>query len=112
MKPNNRVMLITPPYHCGVVESAGRWPNLGLLYIAGELEKRGFEVEVYDAMSSFDDMAAIRARLRTRKPDFVGVTSITATILAALDVLRAAREECDGARTFLGGVQLRRLTTF
>ena len=46
-----KILLITPPYHCGVVESAGRWPNLGFLYIAGELRKDGHEVEVYDAMA-------------------------------------------------------------
>ena len=45
MKKANKVMLITPPYHCGVVESAGRWPNLAFIYIAGELEKHGFEVK-------------------------------------------------------------------
>jgi len=38
----NSVILITPPYHSGVVESAGRWPNLGFVYIAGELEKAEF----------------------------------------------------------------------
>ena len=37
-------MLITPPYHCGVVESAGRWPNLGFVYIAGELEQAGLKL--------------------------------------------------------------------
>lgn len=97
-------MLITPPYHSGVVESAGRWPNLAFLYIAGELEKHGFEVEVYDAMSTFDTLDQIRARLQSRKPDFVGVTAITATILAALDVVTAAKQICPGVVTFLGGV--------
>ncbi len=53
MNKKNTVLLITPPYHSGVVESAGRWPNLGFVYIAGELEKAGFEVEIYDAMSKF-----------------------------------------------------------
>ena len=35
----SRVILVTPDYHCGVVESAGTWPNLGFVYIAGELRK-------------------------------------------------------------------------
>jgi anaerobic magnesium-protoporphyrin IX monomethyl ester cyclase len=103
-KNKNKVMLITPPYHCGVVESAGRWPNLGFIYIAGELEKAGFEVVIYDAMSKFHDIGQIRATIRTMNPDFIGVTAITATINAALDVLNVAREELPGVTTLLGGV--------
>ncbi len=101
---NNRVLLITPPYHCGVVESAGRWPNLGFVYIAGALEQAGFDVEIYDAMSTFDTHDQIRARIRESKPDFVGSTAITATINDAILVLRSAKEECPNVTTFLGGV--------
>jgi anaerobic magnesium-protoporphyrin IX monomethyl ester cyclase len=104
MKKPNKVMLITPPYHCGVVESAGRWPNLGFLYIAGELEKAGFDVEVYDAMSKFHDYDQIRAHIRNLEPDFVGVTAITATINDAIEVLKIAKEELPEATTVLGGV--------
>lgn len=103
-KSKNKVLLITPPYHCGVVESAGRWPNLGFMYIAGELEKAGFEVVIYDAMSKFHDMEQIRATIRTQKPDFIGVTAITATINAAIAVLKTGREELPEATTLLGGI--------
>ncbi len=100
----NKVLLITPPYHSGVVESAGRWPNLGFIYIAGELERAGFEVEIYDAMSKFHSHDQIRDRIGADSPDFVGVTAITATINDALEVLKSAKEECPGVKTFLGGV--------
>jgi anaerobic magnesium-protoporphyrin IX monomethyl ester cyclase len=104
MNHKQKVLLITPPYHCGVVESAGRWPNLGFIYIAGELEKAGFEVEIYDAMSLFDTHEDIRARLRDSTCDFVGVTAITATVNDSIEVARAAKEERPGVVTFLGGV--------
>lgn len=97
-------MLITPPYHAGVVESAGRWPNLGFVYMAGELEKAGFQVEIYDAMSRFHDFEQIRAKIRSLAPDFVGVTAITATINDAIKVLKIAREELPESTLFLGGV--------
>lgn len=100
----NKVLLITPPYHSGVVESAGRWPNLGFMYIAGELEKAGFEVVIYDAMSKFHDFDRIRATIRTLAPDFTGVSAITATINDAVRVLKISREELPEAFTFLGGV--------
>ena len=104
MTAGNRVMLITPPYHAGVVESAGRWPNLGFIYIAGELEAAGFAVEIYDAMSRFHDFERIRREIQNKKPDFVGVTSFTASIKHALQVLRIAKEQIPGVKTFLGGV--------
>jgi anaerobic magnesium-protoporphyrin IX monomethyl ester cyclase len=97
-------MLITPPYHSGVVESAGRWPNLGFVYIAGELERAGFEVEIYDAMSKFHTFDQIRENIRSSKPDFVGVTAITATINDAIEVLKIARQELQEVTTMLGGV--------
>ncbi|NIM12645.1 MAG: radical SAM protein [Candidatus Aminicenantes bacterium] len=103
-KNADKVLLVTPPYHCGVVESAGRWPNLGFVYIAGELEKVGFEVEIYDAMSKFHDYDQIRAHIRDLAPGFIGVTAITATINDAVKVLKIAREECPNVTTFLGGV--------
>jgi anaerobic magnesium-protoporphyrin IX monomethyl ester cyclase len=104
MKTNNKVMLITPPYHSGVVESAGRWPNLGFIYIAGELEKAGFEVQLYDAMSTFDTFDQIREKIKKHKPDFIGSTAITATINDAIKVLKIAKQELSDVTTFLGGV--------
>jgi anaerobic magnesium-protoporphyrin IX monomethyl ester cyclase len=104
MKKANKVMLITPPYHCGVVESAGRWPNLGFIYIAGHLEKAGFEVEIYDAMSRFHTLEQICEHICSEKPDFVGATAITATINASIDVLRTAKQQLGQVTTFLGGV--------
>ena len=99
-----KVLLITPPYHCGVVESAGRWPNLGFIYIAGELEKYGFEVEIYDAMSKFHTFEQIREHITLAKPDFVGATAITATVNDSLKVLQIAKEQLPEVTTFLGGV--------
>ncbi|MHC4997856.1 MAG: radical SAM protein [Planctomycetota bacterium] len=103
-KTTNKVLLITPPYHSGVVESAGRWPNLGFIYIAGEVEKAGFEVELYDAMSIFDTYDQIRDRIQNSGARFVGSTAITATINDAIKVLEIAKEELPGVTTLLGGV--------
>jgi anaerobic magnesium-protoporphyrin IX monomethyl ester cyclase len=104
MNNSKKVLLITPPYHSGVVESAGRWPNLGFIYIAGELEKAGFEVEIYDAMSKFHTYDQIRETINSSKPDFVGATAITATINDAIKVLAMAKEIFPEVTTFLGGV--------
>ncbi len=47
----NRILFITPPYHCGVVEVAGRWVPLTFVYLAGAAREAGFEPVIYDAMT-------------------------------------------------------------
>jgi anaerobic magnesium-protoporphyrin IX monomethyl ester cyclase len=100
----DRVLLITPPYHCGVVESAGRWPNLAFIYIAGELRRAGFDVVIYDAMSRFESYPEIRSRIEEIRPAFVGVTAITATINDAVQVLALAKEVDPAIVSLAGGV--------
>lgn len=99
-----RVLLATPPYHCGMVESAGVWMPLGLAYLASSLERAGHESEIYDAMSLFHDEEQVRARLERSMPDVVAVTAYTATIGAASAVLRIAKESVPGVVTVVGGV--------
>ena len=42
---------MTPPYHSGVDEIAGRWIPLGLVYLAGAARQAGLDAEIYDAMA-------------------------------------------------------------
>jgi anaerobic magnesium-protoporphyrin IX monomethyl ester cyclase len=104
VKPIKTILLATPPYHAGVLESAGLWPPLGLVTIAGELRKHGYAVEIYDSMSLQHTPDEVRAYLRTRTYDVIGVSSITASIVAALDMLRISREEHGDAVAVLGNV--------
>jgi anaerobic magnesium-protoporphyrin IX monomethyl ester cyclase len=106
VKGNRRqkLLLITPPYHCGVVEAAGKWPNLAFVYLAGEAEKVGYEAVIADAMSKDWDMARIKELLESERPDVVASTAITATVLPAMDVLRLAKRLDPSTTTILGGV--------
>ncbi|MCL4534144.1 MAG: cobalamin-dependent protein [Bacteroidetes bacterium] len=99
-----RVLLVTPPYHAGVVESAGTWPHVGFIYIAGEVRRAGHEVAIYDAMSEFHTIEEIRQRLRDYCPDFVGVSAKTPALYAAVEVAKAAKEEIPRVFTALGGI--------
>jgi len=101
---SKKSLFITPPYHCGVVESAGRWPNLGFLYIAGELRKDGHSVEIYDAMAKNHSWEHIEQRIRSSQPDIVGSTAYTATIIDALEVLRLAKRMDPNIITIIGGI--------
>ncbi len=99
-----KVMLITPPYHSGVVESAGTWLNLGFVYLAGSLRNAGYDVEIYDAMSYFHTYDQIVKKIQTSKPDVVATTAITASINDCLEVCRLAKQIKPGLVTILGNV--------
>ena len=100
----NELLLISPPYHCGVVEVAGRWLPLNLLYVASAARRAGVEPALYDAMSLFANWDDIRQVLRERQPRFVASYSITATIDACMELGRVVKEEVPGATYILGGV--------
>jgi anaerobic magnesium-protoporphyrin IX monomethyl ester cyclase len=95
-------MLVTPPYHSGVVESAGSWLPLGLLYLGGALARAGHGVALYDAMTRFDTLAEIRETLRRERPGAVFVSCITATVVDGMEVCRVAKEEWPETLTVLG----------
>jgi anaerobic magnesium-protoporphyrin IX monomethyl ester cyclase len=98
------LLLITPPYHCGVVEVAGRWLPLNLLYVASAARAAGVEPVLYDAMSLFVGWDEVRAEVRRRRPRFVGTYAITATIGDCLELGRIVKEEVPEATFILGGV--------
>jgi anaerobic magnesium-protoporphyrin IX monomethyl ester cyclase len=97
-----KVLFITPPYHCGVVEVAGRWIPLHLVYLAGSVREAGFECEIYDAMSLDHGQEDIAREIENRKPDFVATSCITATYPDGLEIMESAKAV--GAKTVMGGV--------
>jgi len=99
-----RISLITPPYHSGVVESAGTWLNLGFVTIAGALRRAGYEVDYYDAMSHWHDWPEISARLLAFAPDLVATTAFTASIVDAVKLLELAKTINPQVITALGNV--------
>lgn len=104
MQRRKKVLLVTPPYHSGVVEAAGTWLNLGFLYIAGSLRKAGYDVDYYDAMAFFHTYDDIRQRIEASRPDVVCSTAITATINDCINVSRLAKQINPDIITVLGNV--------
>lgn len=98
------VLLITPPYHCGVVEAAGTWLPLNLVYVAGSLRAAGHEVEIYDAMTKFDTHEDIARRIEDRRPDVVATGGFTAVVNDCLQLLETAKAVDADIITVLGGV--------
>lgn len=102
--PSRPVLLVTPPYHCGVAETAGVWMPLALGYLAGALREAGREVAIYDAMSLGHDHAAIGRAIAERRPGVVGVGAITGAFPDAIEVLATAKAVDPSIVTVIGGV--------
>jgi len=100
-----RVQLFIPPG--GYV--AERWskgssmPPLGILSIAAVLEKEGIEVEVVPADVLGLSWADIEERIRSYRPDIVGVTTSTENRFQSFELIRRARRARPEALTVMGG---------
>ncbi|MEW6713876.1 MAG: radical SAM protein [Nitrospirota bacterium] len=104
MKKIHKIMLITPPYHSGVVESAGVWLNVGFVYLAGSLRAAGYAPIIYDAMSHWHKYDEIEKRIRDEKPNVVATTAFTAEIVEALKLLKLAKDIDPEIITVIGNV--------
>jgi anaerobic magnesium-protoporphyrin IX monomethyl ester cyclase len=74
---------------------------LGIASIAAYLRQQGKTVALLDAEAEALDLRMIRSRIRSERPDIVGITSMTPTVHDDLDVARIARQE--GAVVVVGG---------
>ncbi|MCX8006651.1 MAG: B12-binding domain-containing radical SAM protein [Coriobacteriia bacterium] len=99
-----RIALVTPPYHSGVVETAGSWPNAAFVYLAGSLRAAGYEPVIYDAMTADHDAEAIARELERIRPDMVVTTAYTSSYPKAVELLRLAKHTVPGVVTGIGGV--------
>ena len=104
MNRDRTILFVTPPYHCGVVEVAGSWPPLGLLYLGGQARRAGWRPVVHDAMTLNDTIEGIRKVIATIKPDIVATTAITPTFPDALEICRTAKSVLPECTTLMGGV--------
>jgi anaerobic magnesium-protoporphyrin IX monomethyl ester cyclase len=107
----SKILFVVPPYKCWGVQTIGNWPPLQLAYIAGAALKAGHEAKIFDAMNKRVSFEEVRTTIDAYRPDFVmtldylpvtGAIS-TATVPAALEVLRIAKDIDAGVVTIIGG---------
>jgi anaerobic magnesium-protoporphyrin IX monomethyl ester cyclase len=101
---NKKILFVTPPYHCGVVEVAGHWPPLGFVYLGAQARKAGWSAEVYDAMTLRHDHKQMARYLEKTDFDVFATTAITPTFPDALEICRTAKKVRPGCTTVIGGV--------
>ncbi len=104
MNRRPRVLLVTSPYHSGVVEAAGVWLPLSFVYVAGAARQAGAEVEIYDAMSLFTTHEDIARKIAEFKPDILGTSAITATEPDARLICATAKQWNPAVKTIVGNV--------
>ena len=108
----SRILFVAPPYLCWGVQVIGTWPPLQLAYLAGAAEQSGHQCSVFDAMNKpgagFEEIRAEVARVKpdvVMSLDYLPVTGAiaTATVPAALQALRIAKEVDPRITTIIGG---------
>src|SRR5574341_859161 len=88
MNKVKKVLLITPPYHSGVVESAGVWMNVAFVYLAGSLRQAGHEPVIYDAMSRWHTYDELR-KTPGNPVDYIVMGEGEQTLVELVDCLSA-----------------------
>jgi anaerobic magnesium-protoporphyrin IX monomethyl ester cyclase len=99
-----KILFITAPFHAGVVEVAGSWVPLYLVYVAGAAREAGFEAEIYDAMTKKVGYDEIKNKIEESRPDYVGISSFTSTVPDAIKVIELAKSVNPNIKTIMGGV--------
>jgi anaerobic magnesium-protoporphyrin IX monomethyl ester cyclase len=87
-----------------VVEAAGVWLPLAMVYVAGAAREAGAEVRIHDAMSLFASHEDIAKVIEDWKPDLVGTTAITATEPDCRVICETAKRWNPAVRTVVGNV--------
>ncbi|HET8724747.1 MAG TPA: radical SAM protein [Anaeromyxobacteraceae bacterium] len=95
-------MFSSAPVPGSAAESAGAWPPLTLVHLAGAVRAAGHECEVVDSLSLGYGVPELERVLQAKVPDVLCVTAPTAGFPAAMEACRRARAL--GCTTIVGGV--------
>ncbi len=75
-----------------IKDQQGVYPPLGILYIAAYLKDRGYDVSVIDAQAEDLDHEEVGERVHEIKPDLVGLTAMTFTLVDVKLVVKSIRK--------------------
>lgn len=96
-----KILLVQPPTEHMILgnnpeiidEERGYNPPLGILYIAGHLEKyTDHEVEILDCLVEELSYPQVEERIRQSAPDVIGITCLTFTLLDVIEIVRIVKE--------------------
>jgi len=107
-----KVLLINPPRENEIIgnnppiieKERGFNPPLGLLYLAAYLEKYSkHDVTILDAQVEKIEYSDLEFRIRSVRPDIVGVTTMTMTLIDVIKTIGIAKKTDRNIRIVLGG---------
>lgn len=107
-----KVLLINPPRENELVgnnpplidEERGYNPPLGLLYLGAYLKRYSrHEVEVIDAQVEELSYSHLKHRISDARPDVVGITAMTFTLLDVIKTARLVKEVASDLPVVIGG---------
>lgn len=103
-----QVLLINPPI---IRDRFGRFsrllqamPCIGIAYIASILLKKGCKVEVMDYFGEELSYTDLKKRLEKKRPDMVGITTLTPSAPVVAKMCRIIRENSPQTKIVLGGL--------
>jgi len=107
-----KILLINPPLlntikSClpkAIDEGRGFTPPLGLMYIAASLEKyTKHQIKILDCQAEQLNYNQLKTEIKKRKPDIIGITTLTFTLPDVIKTAKLAREINSKIKIILGG---------
>jgi len=106
-----KVLLINPPTSNliltnlpEVLAQEDPMPPLGLMYVAAYLEKyTNHEIKILDCLIEKINHEQLRERIKQKKPDVVGITTLTFALIDVLITARTIKEINPDIKVVLGG---------
>ncbi|KAA3611772.1 MAG: radical SAM protein [Planctomycetota bacterium] len=106
---DRKLVLLNPPYeriapgYDFVRHVTNRSPSLGLLHLAGEVRKHGWNPILLEADQQGLDAEGCARRIVEHRPRYLGITLFTVGVAAAVEVSRRVRQQLPGIRIIIGG---------
>ncbi len=107
-----KILLISPPIENTIAsimpkeleEGLDFLPPLGLMYIAGYLEKEtSYQIEILDSPVEGISHEQLKIEVRKRNPDVIGITAMTFTLIDVIKAAKTAKEINPEIKIILGG---------
>lgn len=96
--------IIDPSLPAILLEEEDSMPPLGLMYLAAYLQKYSHhDVEILDCQIEKINQSQLKERILLLKPDVVGITTMTFTLLDVLDTVKTIKAADAGIKVILGG---------
>ncbi len=80
-----------------------RFPPLGLAYVAGALEKAGFQVEVLDNYLLKKPIEDVKQEVKRLAPEMLGMTCGSVTYRRCIETAKAVKEVLPSCKVVVGG---------